>query len=824
MPLVQAQLTLKMPHPTERVDKKPRSKAAEAGYDEDGQSSSEDEDEATPGNDEAAWELDDMASHVAPPSYVAATTNTLDENDSEEVKVRKEEQMVREMVQMAGPPPQPSGRLPCAVIIPQRRPRDKTRGFVRAYAPVLHDCGISQHVFLKFLKDWFQVSKVYMSSHNIKSLTGQKSDNLQADPWINVVFIAGGIVGLVPEVASQVVGAVAQVVAGTARELQSRYRQNTFLDRVNEDLFMPRGLYALVMTFKDDTPNDRKRKGPLTTVAGAAGKSMFSQERLDINQTVDKYIRADETMSGMRKKTKDIRLSSGKTVGEVELPEAAALVYPDLDRMADNDFASKEDTEGIKEKWKGAGKWVQDYLDRRAQVAYEMEHHPSTLNVPSDQRTPFLSRYSDPSHPARSGSLISLLTGGAVNPAARRQERRAAKQERRALKREYKDARRVLKGKEPRGPRRARLPKGQRKGIIKRIMQKDVLYLLIVNLPTQEEVQHSRAQLEEPKYMTRTPLWKSGERLSTLRLVNKAFCQSASIRLFRSIDVTVDKHLWQTDWPLARLLKLCNSPHASLVRRLRIGYQSDGEEEDWEPGNRYRMYAEDAARLLPVCLSRLPRLEVLDVVGPDFMAPCVPVVYQMQLFTDAVVSALRYIQLPGLAELNLRLAVTREYGEFFCEYPTASRIPIGDVMQELRHLEIAVENYTDHAWQLEPRSPRWNQPFLSGLRETWPNADFLASPLRLIELATGLESLSFCGADMHNMDLLRLGSEVCLKWLNLRTVAISAETLIRILGQCRHSLRGVVFFCVELNSGTWAEILNELSNVDPVETVDWDYT
>lgn len=148
----------------ERVDKKPKSKAAEAGYEEDYQSSSDDEDEATPGNDEAAWELDDMTSRVAPPSYEASTTNMLDANDSEEVKIRKEEQMVREIVQMAGPPPRPSKRLPCAVIIPQRRPRDKTRGFVRAYAPVLHDCGIGQDVFLKFLKDWYQVSKVYILS------------------------------------------------------------------------------------------------------------------------------------------------------------------------------------------------------------------------------------------------------------------------------------------------------------------------------------------------------------------------------------------------------------------------------------------------------------------------------------------------------------------------------------------------------------------------------------------------------------------------------------------------------------------------------------
>ena len=107
-----------------------------------------------------------------------------------------------------------------------------------------------------------------------------------------------------------------------------------------------------------------------------------------------------------------------------------------------------------------------------------------------------MSRYNDPNHPANSGSLISLLTGGAVNPAARREQRRALKQERRELRRKHKDARRVSRGRSPRGPRKARTPKRQRQGIIKKILQQDVLYLIIVNLPNQEELQESVTRLE----------------------------------------------------------------------------------------------------------------------------------------------------------------------------------------------------------------------------------------------------------------------------------------------------------------------------------------
>jgi hypothetical protein len=102
-----------------------------------------------------------MTETVAPPSNEEAglSTPAAVDNESDESKVKKQEQMIRDLLRMAGPPPQPTQRIPCPVIIPQRRPRNKDRGFVRGYAPVLDDCGISQDVFLKFLKDWLAASK-----------------------------------------------------------------------------------------------------------------------------------------------------------------------------------------------------------------------------------------------------------------------------------------------------------------------------------------------------------------------------------------------------------------------------------------------------------------------------------------------------------------------------------------------------------------------------------------------------------------------------------------------------------------------------------------
>lgn len=46
----------------------------------------------------------------------------------------------------------PLGHLRLPVVLPQRRPSDRSRGFVRAYAPDLGDCGITQEMFLMFLE------------------------------------------------------------------------------------------------------------------------------------------------------------------------------------------------------------------------------------------------------------------------------------------------------------------------------------------------------------------------------------------------------------------------------------------------------------------------------------------------------------------------------------------------------------------------------------------------------------------------------------------------------------------------------------------------
>ncbi|TGO52103.1 hypothetical protein BOTNAR_0335g00140 [Botryotinia narcissicola] len=381
-------------------------------YEHDDSSDTESEE-----GDEEAWALDEAADKSGP--VTPSEESTQDANELVDVFVRNH------------PPPAYSAekpKLPCPVILPQRRPRDKKRGFVRAYAPVLEDCGIDQASFLDFLKTFYYASK--------------------SSPWLQVINAAAGIVGFVPGPITMGVSIATQFAVGVAMELQSRSRTNTFLDRINNEYFMPRGLYCLILTYKPE--------------------SSETHSSVDITKAITSSL--DDTTTGFKKTLKNIKLSSGTTYGELEMPEAAPLIFPTLDRIAEIEGSENFQKSN---KFKDSGKFVTDYFDRRAQAKYAMQNPTSSLATPRPQ---FLSRYSDPNHPASSGSLISLITGGHINPQARKTERKVAKEERRQNKRIRKAYRRGEVITPETGFRRKRKP-----GLVKRILQKDVLYLMIVS-------------------------------------------------------------------------------------------------------------------------------------------------------------------------------------------------------------------------------------------------------------------------------------------------------------------------------------------------------
>lgn len=92
-----------------------------------------------------------------------------------------------------------------------------------------------------------------------------------------------------------------------------------------------------------------------------------SYERVDISQTITKTL--TPSTSATREHLKNLRKSSGQTHGEIEMPEAAPLVFPALDQLA----ATTGDEEQKQNALKKSKKFVADYFDRRAQAEYVRE-------------------------------------------------------------------------------------------------------------------------------------------------------------------------------------------------------------------------------------------------------------------------------------------------------------------------------------------------------------------------------------------------------------------------------------------------------------------
>lgn len=108
---------------------------------------------------------------------------------------------------------------------------------------------------------------------------------------------------------------------------------------------MPRGLYCLILTYKPE--------------------SSETHSSVDITKAITSSL--DDTTTGFKKTLKNIKLSSGTTYGELEMPEAAPLIFPALDRIADIEGSENSQKSN---KFKDSGKFVTDYFDRRAQAKY----------------------------------------------------------------------------------------------------------------------------------------------------------------------------------------------------------------------------------------------------------------------------------------------------------------------------------------------------------------------------------------------------------------------------------------------------------------------
>ncbi|KIW48617.1 hypothetical protein, variant [Exophiala oligosperma] len=252
------------------------------------------------------------------------------------------------------------------VVITQRRPGDKKRGFIKAYAPALEQYGIDQDTFVEFIR--------------------ATNKAMQENKWLVAVQLAAAGTGLVPNHIALGVSIAVQFVAGAIAQAEAKWRTNSFLDRINNEFFRPRGLFCLLMSYN-----------PI---------ALEKKDAPDEVDAVSKAVSTSPKPAFASRAKRNLRNPVAATVeGEENLPAVTApLVYLD---KTNTDESRSGGNPGEKQK---IGDRLNKYFDKRAQARYAKESNGDILSNPEPAK--FKNRYLDPTSAASNGGLLGLVSGG----------------------------------------------------------------------------------------------------------------------------------------------------------------------------------------------------------------------------------------------------------------------------------------------------------------------------------------------------------------------------------------------------------------------------
>lgn len=258
-----------------------------------------------------------------------------------------------------------------------------------------------------------------------------------------------------------------------AQQLQITYRSNTFLAATNEKLFKPRNCYAMIMTYKPEMADELILQADYTSPTSIA-----------LSKSLQQNSKAKELLRRLQK--------SAGTTTEAQIPECAELIHPNIDQaLTSNSFTQSEQTSLTKN-----GVIINDYLDRRARTDFAAKYPLSKITATLPQDSQYVNRFADPNHPINSGSIFGLLSGGTFDPIASGRVRRAEQHVKKHGQTPLTDQERhdAYMGRKVRG--RVTGTPSKTLPLVGNVLKKDVLYLLIVELPSEEQIQSVGLRLQ----------------------------------------------------------------------------------------------------------------------------------------------------------------------------------------------------------------------------------------------------------------------------------------------------------------------------------------
>ncbi|KAJ6160671.1 hypothetical protein N7470_004067 [Penicillium chermesinum] len=258
---------------------------------------------------EANWQLDEAQDAICcpegPPSYQETTQSDAADSSQQnttEHATQEHPSKLADRFPRGGPGSDAAagtasgytrGRIELPVLLTQRRPGKRSRGFIRAYAPILQNAGITQDAFMDFVDD-------------LNSAV-EPNGLIQA---LNLASLAGIAIASPAAIALSI---GIQLATNIGDEVHSRTKTNSFIDKVNRDFFAPRGLVAAVLTWKPSDTNE------------------FVMSSFDGESAVTSAMDSRQQDTGSKKFKHRFHASAG--IAPCEWPETAPLVFPDLDKL-----------------------------------------------------------------------------------------------------------------------------------------------------------------------------------------------------------------------------------------------------------------------------------------------------------------------------------------------------------------------------------------------------------------------------------------------------------------------------------------------------------
>lgn len=300
---------------------------------------------------------------------------------------------------------------------------------------------------------------------------------------------------------------------------------------------------------------------------------------------------------------------------------------------------------------------------------------------------------------------------------------------------------------------------------------------------------------------------RARQRLAELRLVNKAFYHSVSLRLFRHVGVrprlsnSSAKRRSAFFW----LEKISESKYAEYVRGIDFWFHLSSQ------GRADRDYVSDLVSLLRPCFARFKNIRMLGFHEPHSDLP----EHETTLYVSSIVALFRDMSFPILEELTIYFPLTYDYGRLFISPSPPQKIPMMNIpLQRLRHLEVGVYAYTNF---LHVRY--WTRPVRPEYADT-PNEMYESDFYQMIEPAISLQSLSIRNKDHLNLDSLDFSPSLHhLRSLTLSAVFISADKLLSLFTMADQSteskIKHIDFNIVKLSAGTWHHVLLGMSRLLP---------